>query len=358
MLLNDKTSLWLILLVMFLSLVYLLNPVLTPFLVGALIAYLLDPVADYLETKRLSRISAVVVVFLLGFLAVLIVLLLIIPIIETQLRKLLEVLPNYISWGISTLGPFLEKNFNINLSVFEVDRLKEIITSNWRSTGGLIKNTLQTVSKSSFVVLEWIANLALIPLISFYLLRDWDRLVAYLHDLLPRTIEPIVTKLTLESDQVLGAFLRGQLSVMVVLSFIYALGLSLVGLDFGVLIGVIAGLVSFVPYLGVIIGLLLACLAVIFQTQSLGDLMWVFAVFGAGQLIESFILTPILVGDKIGLHPVVVIFAIMAGGTLFGFVGVLLALPVTAVIAVVLRYVITIYKQSSFYEELDDDTQP
>ncbi|MBK8451968.1 MAG: AI-2E family transporter [Thiofilum sp.] len=356
MLLNNKSILWLILLVAFLSIVYLLKPILMPFLAGALIAYLLDPVTDRLEVKGLSRTAAVTIVFLLGFFLVLIILLLIIPIIETQLRKLLEVLPGYISWGVSTLGPFLEKNFNIDLSVFEVERLKEIIASNWRSTGGFIKNTLQTVSKSGFVLLEWLANLALIPLISFYLLRDWDRLVAYIHDLLPRSIEPIVTRLTIESDQVLGAFLRGQLSVMVVLGFIYALGLSLVGLEFGVLIGIIAGLVSFVPYLGVIIGLLLACLAVIFQTQSLGDLLGVFAVFGLGQLVESFVLTPLLVGDKIGLHPVIVIFSIMAGGELFGFVGILLALPVTAIIAVVLRYIISTYRQSYLYKV--DDTQP
>ena len=356
MLLNNKSSLWLILLVAFLCLVYLLNSILMPFLAGALIAYLLDPLADRLELKGLSRTAAVAVVFSLGFFIILIILLLIIPIVETQLKRFLSVLPSYINWVINILGPLLEKNFNIDLSVFEIERLKSIITSNWSSTGGFIKSTLQAVSKSGFVLLEWFASLALIPLISFYLLRDWDRLVAYIHTLLPRDTEQIITKLTIESDQALGAFLRGQLSVMIVLGFIYALGLSLIGLDFGVLIGIVAGLVSFVPYLSVIIGLLLACLAVIFQTQSLGDVIGVFVVFGFGQVIESFVLTPLLVGDKIGLHPVIVIFAIMAGGELFGFVGVLLALPVTAIIAVVLRYIISTYRQSSLYKI--DDTKP
>lgn len=350
-----KTSFWILIVFSILITTYFLSPILTPFLIAALLAYLLDPVADRLELRGFSRTSAVVVVFSIGFLVLLLVLLLIIPIIETQLRHFLDVLPNYVSWGMSTLGPFLEKNFNIDLSIFEVERFKSIITSNWRSTGGVVKSTLQAVSKSGFVIVNWLANLALIPLIGFYLLRDWDRLVAYLQSLLPRSVEPIVSKLSKSSDEVLSAFLRGQLSVMLTLSVIYAVGLSLVGLEFGVLIGIIAGLVSFVPYLGVIIGLLLASLAVIFQTQSIGDLLGVFAVFGVGQVVESFILTPVLVGDKIGLHPVTVIFAIMAGGELFGFVGVLLALPVTAVIAVVLRHMISTYRQSQFYNSNDTD---
>lgn len=353
MLLRNKSIFWLILLVTLLSLIYLLSPILTPFLAGALIAYLLDPIADRLEARHLSRTASVAIVFILGFFAVLIILLLIVPLVEMQLRKFIYVLPSYISWGISILGPFLEKNFNIDLSVLEIERLKNIVTSNWRTTGGVIKNTLQAISKSGFVLVQWLANLALVPLISFYLLRDWDRLVAYLHNLLPRKIEPIIKKLAIESDQVLGAFLRGQLSVMLTLSLVYAIGLSLVGLDFGILIGIIAGLVSFVPYLGVIVGLLLASLAVIFQTQSLGDLIGVGMVFGVGQVVESFILTPLLVGDKIGLHPVVVIFAIMASGELFGFVGILLALPVTAIIAVILRYMIGRYRQSTLYSSED-----
>jgi predicted PurR-regulated permease PerM len=322
-------------------------------LIAALLAYLLDPITDRLEVKGLSRTFSVAVVFGIGFVIIILFFLLIIPVLETQIRHLLDALPGYMTWGVATLGPILEKNFNVDLSVLEVDRFKNIITSNWRSTGGVVKTTLQAISKSGFVVLEWLANLALIPLIGFYLLRDWDRLIYYLKSLLPLSIEPTITKLSVESDQVLSAFLRGQLSVMISLSIIYAVGLSMVGLDFGILIGIIAGLVSFVPYLGVIIGLLLASLAVIFQTQNITDLLGVFAVFGFGQVVESFILTPILVGDKIGLHPVTVIFAIMAGGELFGFVGVLLALPVTAVLAVVLRHLLQNYKKSQLYQSTD-----
>lgn len=350
---KSKTSFWTAVSLLTITFLYLLSPILSPFLIAALLAYLLDPITDRLEVKGLSRTFSVAVVFGIGFVIIILFFLLIIPILETQIRHLLDVLPGYMTWGVTMLGPILEKNFNVDLSVLEVDRFKNIITSNWRSTGGVVKTTLQAISKSGFVVLEWLANLALIPLIGFYLLRDWDRLIYYLKSLLPLSIEPTITKLSVESDQVLSAFLRGQLSVMISLSIIYAVGLSMVGLDFGILIGIIAGLVSFVPYLGVIIGLLLASLAVIFQTQNITDLLGVFAVFGFGQVVESFILTPILVGDKIGLHPVTVIFAIMAGGELFGFVGVLLALPVTAVLAVVLRHLLQNYKKSQLYQSTD-----
>jgi predicted PurR-regulated permease PerM len=350
---KSKTSFWTAVSLLTITFLYLLSPILSPFLIAALLAYLLDPITDRLEVKGLSRTFSVAVVFGIGFVIIILFFLLIIPILETQIRHLLDVLPGYMTWGVTMLGPILEKNFNVDLSVLEVDRFKNIITSNWRSTGGVVKTTLQAISKSGFVVLEWLANLALIPLIGFYLLRDWDRLIYYLESLLPLSIEPTITKLSVESDQVLSAFLRGQLSVMISLSIIYAVGLSMVGLDFGILIGIIAGLVSFVPYLGVIIGVLLASLAVIFQTQNITDLLGVFAVFGFGQVVESFILTPILVGDKIGLHPVTVIFAIMAGGELFGFVGVLLALPVTAVLAVVLRHLLQNYKKSQLYQSTD-----
>lgn len=350
---KSKTSFWTAVSLLTITFLYLLSPILSPFLIAVLLAYLLDPITDRLEVKGLSRTFSVAVVFGIGFVIIILFFLLIIPVLETQIRHLLDVLPGYMTWGVATLGPILEKNFNVDLSVLEVDRFKNIITSNWRSTGGVVKTTLQAISKSGFVVLEWLANLALIPLIGFYLLRDWDRLIYYLKSLLPLSIEPTITKLSVESDQVLSAFLRGQLSVMISLSIIYAVGLSMVGLDFGILIGIIAGLVSFVPYLGVIIGLLLASLAVIFQTQNITDLLGVFAVFGFGQVVESFILTPILVGDKIGLHPVTVIFAIMAGGELFGFVGVLLALPVTAVLAVVLRHLLQNYKKSQLYQSTD-----
>jgi len=185
--------------------------------------------------------------------------------------------------------------------------------------------------------------------VTFYLLRDWDHLVGRVNELIPRRSQPVVARLAKESDTVLGAFLRGQLLVMLALAIIYITGLSFIGLDLAILIGLVAGLISFVPYLGFIVGILLAGIAAIVQFHDALHPGYVVLVFALAQAIEGMLLTPLLVGDRIGLHPVAVIFAILAGGQLFGFVGVLLALPVAAVIAVILRYAHERYKESGLY---------
>jgi predicted PurR-regulated permease PerM len=205
------------------------------------------------------------------------------------------------------------------------------------------------------VLLAWLANLVLIPVVTFYLLRDWHIVIERVHELLPRRSEPHIVRLASEADTMLGAFLRGQLSVMTALAVVYSLGLWIVGLDLALLIGLIAGLVSFVPYLGFITGIALAGIAAYLQFQELLPLVWVALVFGIGQMLEGMLLTPWLVGDKIGLHPVAVIFAIMAGGQLFGFVGVLLALPVAAVLMVILREARRRYIDSTLYASSGKD---
>jgi predicted PurR-regulated permease PerM len=198
-------------------------------------------------------------------------------------------------------------------------------------------------------LLSGLANLLLIPVVTFYLLRDWDVMTASIHHAFPRKVEKKAALIGQEVDVVLGAFFKGQVLVMISLAIIYSVGLSWVGLEFALLIGLIAGIVSFVPYLGLIMGLLLACTASVFQLHDASGLIAVFAVFAAAQVLESVVLTPILVGDKIGLHPVAVIFSVMAGGQLFGFTGVLLALPVAAVLLVLLRHLNEQYKNSELY---------
>ncbi|MEH6473635.1 MAG: AI-2E family transporter, partial [Halopseudomonas sp.] len=189
----------------------------------------------------------------------------------------------------------------------------------------------------------------LIPVVAFYLLRDWDRMVAQVGALLPRSIEPHVNRWASECDEVLGAFIKGQLLVMLCLGAFYAIGLGLVGLDLALILGVVAGLASIVPYMGFIIGIGASLIAAMLQFNELYYLLLVGLVFGAGQVLEAVVLTPVLVGDKIGLHPVAVIFAIMAGGQLFGFTGVLLALPVAAVVMVLLRHLHQGYRDSELY---------
>ncbi|WP_298609043.1 AI-2E family transporter [uncultured Thiothrix sp.] len=348
---DSKIWFWLVVLTIATTLFYLLSPMLTPFFVAALLAYLGDPLVDRLENMKLSRTLSVTVVFVVISLIILIFFLFLVPLLEMQIKHLGEKLPGYLDWSLSMFGTYLQAQLGVDPAILQGEKLKELVASNWQQTGGLIKNVLQTLSKSGFMVVGWLGTLALIPVLLFYLLRDWDNLVAYIHDLLPRSVEPTVSRLAKESDEMLGAFLRGQFMVMIALSILYWLGLSLIGLDFALLIGFIAGLVSFVPYLGLIVGITIAGIAILFQTQDPLNLLWILGVFVVVQVIEGSVLTPWLVGERIGLHPVAVIFAVLAGGQLFGFVGVLLALPVAAILVVIMRHLHETYKQSNVYTD-------
>ena len=202
----------------------------------------------------------------------------------------------------------------------------------------MLKEVWRHVSASGGALLVAVANLLLVPVVTFYLLRDWDHLVAWIRGMMPPRVVPGVDAMARETDEVLGAFIRGQLTVMASLTIYYWIALWLAGLNLALLVGLIVGLISFVPYLGAIVGVLTAVIAMLVQTQELLPFVWLAVVFGIGQVLESNVLTPWLVGDRIGLHPVAVIFAVMAGGQLFGFVGVMLALPVAAVLAVLFRH--------------------
>jgi predicted PurR-regulated permease PerM len=208
---------------------------------------------------------------------------------------------------------------------------------------------LGRLSRSSIVLIQVMSTICLVPVLSFYFLRDWDVLVARVDALLPRTIQPTVARLAGESNEMLGGFLRGQLSVMVSLGIIYTAGLWMVGLDLALLVGFVAGMVSFVPYLGAITGLSLSLVAALVQFGDGKHVLMVFGVFAFGLTMESYVLVPRLVGNKIGMHPAGVIFAVMAGGELFGFLGVLLALPVSAIAMVLLRYAHERYTASALY---------
>ena len=329
---------------------YLLSPVLTPFLVSALLAYLGDPVVDRLEKLRLSRTLSVTIVFVGMTVLMIAVLLLLIPLIEHQVSYLIGKMPEYIQWFKTTVLPWLQKTLNIDTSSIDLAAIQKALAKHWQQAGGIATQLVSSITGSGLAILGFIANLVLIPVVTFYLLRDWDHLVAGIHELLPRQSEKKVAVIARESDEVLGAFLRGQFMVMLSLGLVYSTGLWIAGLELAWLIGMISGLVSFVPYLGFIIGVLAAGIAVLVQTHELLQLVPVLLVFGVGQLLESFVLTPWFVGNKIGLHPVTVIFAVMAGGQLFGFVGILLALPVAAVLAVLVRHVRQHYVGSKVYD--------
>lgn len=328
---------------------YWLSPVLGPFLLAFLIAYMVDPLVDKLEARKLSRTQAVAVVFAVTLFVLTLLPLLLIPLIQSQLALLVRKIPQYFDWMQSTVLPWLEIRLGIDASLFDLDQIRTALAQHWEKVGGVASAVLSTVSNSSFAILGALANVLLVPVVTFYVLRDWDVMLARLRELLPRTVEPTVVRLASESDVVLSAFVRGQLTVMVALGTVYAVGLSLVGVDLGILIGFGAGLVSFVPYLGFIVGFVVAGIAAAIQFQDVWHVLLVGAVFGVGQLLESFWLTPTLVGDRVGLHPVLVIFSVMLGGYLFGFFGVLLALPLAAVIMVLLRFAHERYVTSNLY---------
>jgi len=335
-------------------LIYLLSPVLTPFVVGAVLAYIGDPLADRLEGRGLSRAVSVVTVFLLLFFALLLMLLVLLPMLERQVALLISKLPAYLEWLQRTAIPWLGARLGLDMDALDLGAITGSARDFWQQTGGAVRGALNLLSRSGGTLVVWLTNLLLIPVVTFYLLRDWDRLVERIQHILPRHWAPTAAGLAREADEVLGAFLRGQLLVMLVLGLVYATGLWLVGLNLALLIGMIAGLVSFVPYLGFIVGILAATVAGWLQFQDFLPLLWIALVFGVGQLLEGMWLTPKLVGDRIGLHPVAVIFAIMAGGQLFGFVGVLLALPVASVVMVLLRHAHERYLDSELYARKAD----
>ena len=330
-------------------LLWLLGPVLTPFVIAALLAYVGDPLVDRLERLRLSRSGAVAIVFALMTLALVGVVLLLIPMLERQISTFIDQFPRYRDWFTGTVLPWVSTRTGMEFEGFDLGYIYDVIRQHWQQAGGVAATLLGGISKSGLVIIGWIVNLALIPVVAFYLLRDWDVLVEKVRLLIPRPIEPVVTRLARESDSVLAGFLRGQISVMLALGLVYWLGLWMVGIDLALLIGLIAGLVSFIPYLGAITGIGIGLVAALVQYGDWAHVFMVAAVFGVGQVLESVAFTPWLVGDRIGMHPVAVIFAVMAGGQLFGFIGVLVALPVAAVVMVLLRYLYARYTASRLY---------
>jgi predicted PurR-regulated permease PerM len=330
-------------------LLWLLAPVLTPFAVAALLGWMGDPLVDRLE-RRLPRNTSVILVFVAMTLAALLAMLALLPLLQRQVLTLVVSLPHYRDWFTGTAVPWLESKTGLHLLEWlDPQRMIDIFRQHWEAAGGAAATLLGYLSRSGFVLLGWIANLVLLPVLTFFFLRDWDLFVERVAALVPRRHADIVGQLARESSEVLRSFLRGQLLVMLILGLLYAIGLWAVGLDLGILIGVIAGLLTFVPYLGPATVIVFGGIAALAQYGDWQHLAGVALVFGLGQVVESYWLTPKLVGGRIGLHPVAVIFAVLAGGQLFGFLGMLLALPIAAVTNVLLRYAHTRYTHSRLY---------
>jgi predicted PurR-regulated permease PerM len=337
-----------------LALVWLLSPILTPFALGALLGWLGDPLVDRLEARGMQRGTAVFLVFSVAVLAVLLVMLILVPLVARQIVTLVESWPQYqawfTGWFAGWLAPWLQQRTGFDLMAWlDTEHLMALLREHWQGASGVAVTVLGFVSRSGMTMLLWITNLVLIPILAFFFLRDWDRIVERVAAMVPRNHLATVTRLARESDAVLGGFLRGQFLVMTALAVLYGIGLWLVGIKVGVLIGLIAGILSFVPYLGPTSVVVMGGIAALVQGLGWPGLLGVGVVWTVAQVIESYVLTPKLVGDRIGLHPMAVIFAVMAGGVLFGFLGMLLALPVAAVANVLLRFAVEHYRASETY---------
>jgi predicted PurR-regulated permease PerM len=333
---------------------WLLAPVLAPFVVAAVLAYALTPVVNRLDRAgngRIPRLVAVVVVELVFSVLVLGMLLLVVPILVKELPLMREQVPVLLDGLNAGLQPWLAQ-WGIHVS-FDVASLKSFVMKYLNANvEELAGSVLASVKLGGSVAFALIGNAILIPVALFYLLMDWERFMTRLRDLVPVRMRDGVDSFLTESDAVLGQYLRGQLLVMSILAVGYSVGLALFGLDLAVPIGVFTGLAVFVPYLGFGIGLVLATLAGLLEFSSGGvvyPLVMVAVVYGVGQMVESMYLTPKLLGERIGLHPLAVIFALLAFGQLFGFVGVLIALPASAVLLVAVRRIREGYLASPLY---------
>lgn len=317
-------------------LLWLLSPILSPFLLAAAIAYVYDPLVDRLASRRVPRGVGTAMVMLALLLLFAILVLILTPLVQAQLRLLVAQIPLLVEWGQNTLVPWIRDTLGLDLTR-DQDKLLAWARDHAQALSGLTAY-LPNIRDSGMALLGFLANLLLVPVVTFYLMRDWDRLMTTLSGWLPPRIRHRAIAIAQEVDVVLSEFLRGQLAVIVIMALFYSLGLWLVGLDYALAVGITSGVLVFIPYLGVIVGVLLGTLAGLAQFGELTALIQIWAVFAVGQLIEGMAVTPWLVGERVGLHPVAVIFALMAFGQLFGFFGVLLAIPASAALLVGLRH--------------------
>jgi predicted PurR-regulated permease PerM len=341
---------WLALALAVLALLYYLSPILAPFLLGAILAYICDPLVNSLERRRVPRTLAVLLVVLLLFALLVLLTVILVPLFYKEIKLLTERLPGYLGELNAHLVPWLKERFGIEAQI-DAASVRQLLADSLQGTEGLGVKLLQSLKIGGLTLIGFVVNLLLVPVVLFYLLRDWKGLLARLDRLVPRRWHGKAREIAREIDAVLAEFLRGQISVILVMSTFYTLGLWLTGLEFFLPVGVITGVLVFVPYVGMLTGLLLATLAAAMQFGATAGLAWVWVVFAAGQALEGMLVTPLLVGNRVGLHPVAVIFALLAFGQIFGFFGVLLALPASAALLVGLRHLRGGYTASSFYKD-------
>lgn len=345
-------ALWLIGVTAVIALLWLLGPILTPFLVGALLAYLLDPAVEWLANRRCPRWLATLLMVFVAGLTMALLLLILVPIVQKEVVLLRERLPVLAVSLTQKLAPLL-RDFGWE-GPLDGGTVRQWISDQLAEYGGdIATKILASLRTGGGAIAAFVGNLLLVPIVCFYFLQDWPRFMGGLETALPRRWHAATMDVVREIDELLSLFFRGQLLVMLVLAGYYAIAMTIAGFELAAPIGILTGLLVFIPYVGYAIGLVLALLAALLQFGDAWGLIAVAIIYGAGQLIESFFLTPRLVGERIGLHPVAVIFALLAFGQLFGFFGVLAALPLSAALLVGIKRLLRAYLRSDWYRRED-----
>jgi predicted PurR-regulated permease PerM len=329
-------------------LLYLLAPILAPFLFAAILAYICNPLVDRMSRRGVPRTLAAALMLVLLIALFTAFMLVMVPLLVRQARAMAQQIPAYLDWFRTTVAPWLSKQFGMQL---DIEFVKDWVTEHLADIQHFAVKMLPSITTGGMALVDFIVNFVLVLVVLFYFMRDWNRMMVSISEIIPRRWHPQVVALFTEIDEVIGQFLRGQLMVMLLMGAFYTIALWLVGLDYALSVGMIAGLVTFVPYLGVITGVALATLTGLLQFSDMTQLVWVWGVFVLGNVLEGYVFVPLLVGERIGLHPVAVIFALLAFGQLFGFFGVLLAVPVSASLLVWLRHVRRRYLGSGMYND-------
>lgn len=346
---NDrKAVIWIAGVVVFALFLHLLSSILLPFVVGMAIAYFLDPVADRLEAQGLSRTASTSVILLAFFLAAVSLLLLLLPLLQNQIVEFVKLLPSIIDAANTKAQIYLEK-WRADLPPETLNNIREAAGSYAGKIANWVSKVVVQVWSGGIALFNVLSLIVITPVVAFYLLRDWDLITAKVDTWLPRGSVQTFREQALAIDATVAGFVRGQSTVCLVLAALYGISLTVIGLKSGLLVGVGAGFISFIPYLGAATGLFVGVGIAVFQFPEWTSVALVAGVFLFGQTLESYVLTPRLVGDRVGLHPVWIIFALLAGGALMGFTGVLIAVPTAAVIGVLVRFFLKRYMASALY---------
>ncbi len=347
---NKNWVIWLIIFGLFGLSVYVLRSVLLPFVAGIIIGYLLDPLATRFEKLKIGRTAATFLVLLLVAIILIPAIIALIGMIDEQLSQFINSVPLYMQSLTKKIEPIIV-NLQDNIPGLSREKIREYLQGNMSNGLKLVGNVFRKLISSGYAIFNILSLLLITPVVAFYMLRDWDSFVKKVDSLLPKAYKKEIETQAKAIDKIISSFIRGQLSVCVILGSFYAIGLSLVGLDLGLLVGFIAGIISFIPYVGSIVGFVTAITIAFAQFDTWMPIAQVVGVFAVGQFLEGNFITPKLVGDSVGLHPVWIMFALLAGGVLLGFLGLMMAVPLAAIIGVLVRYGIGKYKKSSLYRD-------